>query len=109
MARMTWHYDPETKQMVEGPGPRRSDGPSGDSWRFSDRLYSDKPFKAHDGTIIDSRKKHRDYMKRHNLATMDDFQGTWERKRKEREAVYTGQHDKQARREAIERAMERMR
>jgi len=108
MARKTWHYDEELGCMVEGPGRRRSDG-SGDGWRFSDRLYSGTPFKAHDGTVIDSKRKHREYMKRHNLATMDDFNGDWERKKQQREAVFTGKHDREARREAILRAIEQRR
>jgi len=107
MARQTWHWDPEQGKLVEGPGPRRSDG-SGDGWRFSDRLYSGTPFKAHDGTIIDSKKKHREYMKRHGLATADDFKGEWARAEKRREDVYTGRHDKQQRREAVMRAMEKL-
>lgn len=106
MSRSTWHYDEKLGKLVEGPGQRRIDGPSGDSWRFSDRIYSDKPFKAHDGTIIDSRKKHREYMKRHNLSTVDDFKGTWDKARERREAVFTGKADREARREAIARALE---
>jgi hypothetical protein len=107
MARNTWHWDPEQGKLVEGPGPRRSDG-SGDGWRFSDRLYSGSPFKGMDGTIIDSKKKHRDYMRRHNLATVDDFSGDWERAKKRREDVYTGRHDRHQRREAIARALEKL-
>jgi hypothetical protein len=97
--------------MVEGPGDRRVDGPSGDGYRFSDRLYSSQPFKAHDGTIIDSRKKHREYMKRHNLTTVDDYQGEWARKQKEREAYRTGQHQQTRRewREALSHAIEKSR
>lgn len=106
MARQTWHWDPEQGKLVEGPGPRRSDG-SGDGWRFSDRLYSGAPFKGVDGTIIDSKKKHREYMKRHNLATVDDFKGEWARAQQRREDVYTGRHDKQQRREAVARALEK--
>jgi len=108
VSRSTWHWSPEEGKLVEGPGPRRVDG-SGDGWRFSDRLYSGTPFKGVDGTIIDSKRKHREYMKRHNLATVDDFKGTWDRKAQEREAVFTGRHDKQQRREAVMRAMEKAR
>jgi hypothetical protein len=107
MTRQTWHYDEKLGKLVEGPADRRVDGPSGDGWRFSDRLYSGSPFKAHDGTIIDSKKKHREYMKRHNLATTDDFKGDWDRAAKKREEVFTGRHDRDARREAIARAMEK--
>ena len=111
MARQTWHYDPEQGKLVEGPAPRRVDGPSGDSWRFSDRLYSDKPFKAHDGTVIDSRKKHRAYMKRDGLTTIDDHKGTWDRAAKERAKLFTpgAGYDSDRRREAVIHAMERHR
>ena len=107
MARKTWHWDPDEGRLVEGPSPGRTE--SGDGWRFSDRIYSGKPFKGHDGTVIDSKKKHREYMRRHGLTTMDDFKGHWDRKAKEREAFYTGKHDREARREAVMRAMEKHR
>jgi hypothetical protein len=107
VSRQTWHWDPEQGKLVEGPGPRRVDG-SGDGWRFSDRIYSGTPFKTPDGTVIDSRKKHRDYMRRNNLTTMDDFKGDWDRAAKRREDVYTGRHDKAVRREAVARAMEKL-
>ena len=71
MTRKTYHWDPEQNALVEGPGPRRVDG-SGDGWRFSDRIYSGTPFKAPDGTVIDSKAKHREYMKRTGLTTTDD-------------------------------------
>lgn len=106
MTRSTWHWSPEEGKLVEGPGPRRSDG-SGDGWRFSDRIYSGTPFKGVDGTIIDSKRKHREYMKRHNLATVDDFKQTWKEAEKRREAVFTGKHDREARREAVARALEK--
>jgi hypothetical protein len=97
--------------MVEGPGQSRIDGPSGDGYRFSDRLYSGTPFKAHDGTIIDSRKKHREYMKRHNLTTADDFKDVWAQKTKEREEYFSGQ-SRQVRQEwheALKHAVEKSR
>ena len=107
--RRTWHWDPEEGRLVEGPSPGRTE--SGDGWRFSDRIYSGKPFKAHDGTVIDSKRKHREYMKRHDLTTMDDYKGTWERKAKEREALHTpgAGYDREARREAVARALEKHR
>ena len=38
--------------------------------------------RATDGTDISTRTKHREYMKRHNLTTMDDFSGAFERAQK---------------------------
>jgi hypothetical protein len=45
-------------------------------------------------------------MKRHGLTTADDFKGTWDAAAKRREAVFTGKHDREARREAVARALE---
>jgi hypothetical protein len=90
MTRKTYVYDPTTGEMVEGHSPSRVDGHSGDGWRFSDRLYSASPFVGVDGTVINSKKSHRAYMKKHGLTTMDDFKGVWSEKRKEREAFYSG-------------------
>ena len=111
MARKTYHYDPVSKSMVEGRGPSRLEGPqSGDGWRFSDRIYSAKPFVAPDGTVIDSRKKHREYMKRAGVTTMDDFKDYWAQKRKERDEFYTGTSEKlkRERREDIARTIEQL-
>lgn len=60
---------------------------------------------ATDGTAINSRKKHREYMKANNLTLADDYKQTWAQAAKEREKHFTGQADKPARREAIERAL----
>jgi hypothetical protein len=103
----TYHYDEATRGMVEGPAPRKADQGSGDGWRFSDRLYSAAPFKAPDGTVIDSRRKHREYLRRHHLTTADDFTHSWERAAHERAMVFSGDHDHRERREAIARAVEK--
>lgn len=47
-----------------------------------------------DGTIIKSRKHLRRYMKAKNLAHVDDFRDTWERKREERQKFHTGRDRK---------------
>lgn len=109
MTRSTWHWSPEEGKLVEGPGPRRTDG-SGDGWRYSDRIYSGKPFKAHDGTVIDSKKKHREYMKRHGLTTMDDFKGTWDRAAQKRAAFYEGRDPdiRRERRDDLGRAISKL-
>jgi hypothetical protein len=95
--------------LVEGPAPRRSEG-SGDGWRFSDRAYSGSPFKAPDGTIINSKKSHREYMKRTGFTTADDFTQTWSKAKQERESYYKGEHKGVRReiREDIHRAVEKL-
>lgn len=47
-----------------------------------DRIYDG--LQASDGTDISSRSKHREYMKRNNLTTIDDFTETWKRDARER-------------------------
>ena len=106
--RRTYHYDEASGEMVEGRGPTRTEG-SGDGWRFSDRAYSANPFVAHDGTVIDSRKKHRDYMKRHSLSTVDDYSNQWKSQADERAKVFTGTNDREGRANDIAEAIRRSR
>lgn len=63
--------------------PLRTD--SGALW--GDRSYDG--LRATDGSDISTRSKHREYMKANNLATVDDFQGTWAKAREQRERLYT--------------------
>ena len=44
---------------------------------------------ATDGTLIDTRSKHREYMKRNGLTIADDFKGEWAKAAREREARMT--------------------
>ena len=104
--RRTYHYDEETKTMVEGPAPQRLAG-SGDGWRFSDRLYSASPFAGADGTVINSRRKHREYMRRHGLTTADDFTNHWQDAAKKRAEFFEGRADREERKWDIARAMEK--
>lgn len=57
-----------------------------------DLLYGDKLYEgltATDGTDISSRTKHREYMKKHGLTTMDDFQDYWAKEAIRRAEYYT--------------------
>ena len=53
-----------------------------------DRHYDG--LRAPDGTDISSRDKHRAYMKRTGLTTVDDYKDTWARAAKDRADYYTG-------------------
>lgn len=55
-----------------------------------DRHYDG--MRATDGADISTRSKHREYMKRNGLTTVDDFKDTWKRDAAEREARKQG-HD----------------
>jgi len=53
-----------------------------------DRHYDG--LRATDGSDISTRSKHREYMKRNNVTTMDDYKSTWDHSVKAREAYRTG-------------------
>jgi hypothetical protein len=74
-----------------------------DGLLWNDRHYDG--LRALDGTDISSRSKHREYMRRHGLTTVDDFTNHFERAAKERADYYTTGGDHRARRKAVERAI----
>ena len=61
--------------------------------------------RASDGTMIDTRTKHRAYMRRHGITTADDYQEHWQKMRRERDEFYTSGSDHAQRREAVEKAI----
>lgn len=65
----------------------------------SERHYDG--LRATDGTPIDTRAKHRAYMKERGLTTMDDFTQTWKREAEAREARLAG-HDPSRARDIVE-------
>lgn len=60
----------------------------------SERHYDG--LRAPDGTPIDTRAKHREYMRANNLTTVDDFAGTWKRDAQAREARLSGDDPQRA-------------
>jgi hypothetical protein len=60
-----------------------------------------------DGVPIDTRKRHRDYMRANNLCLADEIKPDVERAQRERAAVRDGVANVGARREALIRALER--
>ena len=60
---------------------------------------------ATDGVDIGSRAKHREYMRSRGLAMESDFKQEWKGAAKERESIRSGEHDRKARKEAVERAV----
>jgi hypothetical protein len=83
------------------PGPRvnAQDNVVGD--------YHYTGLKATDGTPIDTRAKHREYMYRHGLTTADDYTETWAKAQKAREAYRRGEGGGAITRDDIARAFAR--
>lgn len=99
MARTRYRWDDEAQKLVE----------IGSDWTPTarveisvDRNYEN--LSLQDGTVVNSRRQHRDYMKAKGLTLADDFKGVWAKAAKEREAMRGGDFDHKARREAIGRA-----
>ena len=70
--RRVFIYDKQLKEVVEVTPQTKT---RKDSIMFSDAHYDG--LRATDGTDISTRKKHREYMKRHGLTTTDDYKQTW--------------------------------
>lgn len=64
--------------------------------------------RATDGTPIDSRAKHREYMHRHGLAMADDFKGVWAKADARRAEFSTTGGDHAARRATVERVIHQL-
>lgn len=60
----------------------------------SGALWGDDEYRnmrATDGTPIDTRTKHREYMRQRGLTTVDDFKQSFEQSAKERERIRRGE------------------
>jgi hypothetical protein len=78
--------------------------PGHETGRRSDaEIYNN--LRATDGTPIDSRTKHRNYMKANGLAMTEDFKEHFKKAEKRREEVLSGNADSKERREVIGRAL----
>lgn len=106
MTRRRYRYDEETKSMVE-IGADWDDTPRRAPVATEALTYGN--LQATDGTPLDSRRKHREYMQQNGLALTTDFTETWKQAEKQRDRNRTGDFDHAARKEAIARAIEKRR
>jgi putative FmdB family regulatory protein len=71
--------------------------------QHGDRHYDG--MQATDGTPIDSRSKHREYMKRKGLTTIDDYTQTWAKAEKERQEYRSAAHSDRELRDTVAREL----
>lgn len=79
---------------------------NGENAALNNALAGDRHYDglvATDGTLINSRSKHREYMRRNGLTIADDYKGEWAKAAKERESRLSGTHKDPKRREMLER------
>lgn len=89
MTRRRFVQDPDTLELIEVTADREPTRHKGDAALWGDRGYDG--LSTTDGVDISSRSKHRQYLKRHGLATFDDYKHEFARRESEREAYYKGQ------------------
>lgn len=76
MSRRRWRYLPNPETGVIEAVEIGDDVPCTPRVQLQTGAHYEG-LQATDGTPIDSRQKHREYMKRNNLALADDFKETW--------------------------------
>ena len=101
-----YRYDKELGEVVEistdwSDTERRAPVPS------EEATYGN--LTATDGTLLNSRAKHREYMKAHGLALAGDFQQTWAKAKQQREDFFAGKRPMPGLKEAIGRAVDQVR
>ncbi len=105
MTRRRYRYDEETKQMVEvgadwTDAERRAQVPT------EELIYGG--LAATDGTPINTRRRHREYMQQNGLALAGDYTETNARAAKQRENFFAGRHDHKGLKEAISQAYDQV-
>lgn len=100
MPRTRYRWDEASQKLVE----------VGSDWSPSARLEInvDRNYEnldLQDGTVVNSRRQHREYMKARGLTLADDYKGAWARAAEARQEIRQGTNDSRARRDAIGRAV----
>lgn len=106
MSRRRYRYDKESKQVVEIDS----------DWTDVERrapvategiVYGSLGTST-DGTPIDTRKRHREYMKQNGLALTGDYTQTWEKAQARRDDFFATGGSDPSRRQDVARAVERV-
>lgn len=103
MSRRRYRYNQDTKEMEE-VGAEWTDAERRAATPTEELVYG-KLGQATDGSPIDTKRKHREYMQKTGTTVSEDFKGTWEKAAKERESHYTGNRDTRELRESVGRAL----
>jgi hypothetical protein len=89
MARRRFIQDRVTLEFHEVTADYEPDAARCDSALWGDRHYDG--MRSTDGADISTRSKHREYMRRHGLTTIDDFGSSyWRAHAAKREAIAAG-------------------
>lgn len=105
MTRRRYRYDEATKQMVE----------VGSDWTDAERRAQTPTeeltyggMRATDGTPINTKRRHREYMQQNGLALVSDYTEHNAKAAKKREDFFAGRHEHAGLKEAIGRAYDQV-
>lgn len=98
---MTRRFIQINGELIEVTGEGRDRARGADHILWNDRAYQDM-----NDPRFSSRSQHRDYMKRNNLSTVDDYTQQWKRAEEKRDQFRTKGTDA-SRRADIVRALEK--
>lgn len=107
MTRRRFRYDPERREMVEvsrdwSDAERRAPVPT-------EQLVYGGLGTATDGTPIDSRTKHRNYLRATGTALASDYAESWKKAEQQRSDFYAGRHEHKGLKQAIAQAYDQVR
>lgn len=91
-------------ELVPKEEVRERERPVDSGALWGDRNYAG--LRSSDGTPIDTRTKHREYMRANGLTTIDDYPKHFERAAQERAKVFRGEDT--SRREDVARALAKL-
>lgn len=104
MTRRRWIYPKNGEPYEVGDDFVNTRGENTDASLWNDRGYDG--LRATDGAPINSRKKHREYMRANDLTTMDDFKSTWKKEEVTRQDRMAGKDP--TRRKDVEAALHKI-
>lgn len=105
MTRRRYRYDLETKQMVE-VGADYSDAERRAQTPTEELTYGG--LRATDGTPINTRRRHREYMHQNGLALTSDYSESSAQATKQRDNFFAGKHGHAGLKEAIGHAYDQV-
>jgi hypothetical protein len=98
--RGRWVWDEAAQKLVRAEEYR----PPAGRLQISMDTHYERLVMADGTTVVNSRRQHKEYLKRTGKALAADFKGVWEKTAKDREKFRAGDFDRKERREALGRA-----
>lgn len=106
MSRRRWLFTQDGQPLpepIEITEDWQDPGRPGGLRRSEEEVYGH--IQATDGTDLSTKRRHREYMKKHGLTLSEDYRESWKKAAEDRARAFTEGPKSATRRESIERAM----